>query len=408
MSAPSPSTSLYHRSPAVNTSARGCGRSSRRNAQCVRPALLVVRRTPPPWRPEAAVTTGGEERPTKTPSMHARHFVYCGLILALTLAASPKPTPTPKPQTLRAFVALMLDQAPVNYSNMRGARKSGEVYQIVYNTLPKFAPSCNRCTITNEFAWTGHAENWSLQQRWNAPKMTPAQVQAYLTAQLTPILKGYTLKKSGSADYPTLAWRNGATGLWVSVETFNGGFEPRIGHDLEKPVHMLKSPTVADLQALRNAVANFISLGIGPASNNFLSLRGTGKKDILGDMTYALNVSFGSSLTDCAVNDGSNNSIGISDFSPKWTMQCQTVPMVGTKEQIQPLIHDAMAAALPGGFSVTTGKYLGIDDYRWDNTSTQVAADIDSFAGFTLPNGLVAFGVGIIHFLPAPAATSSP
>lgn len=334
-------------------------------------------------------------------------FLSLGLATTLLVAAA-HPSASPKPQTLRAFVTLMLDRAPGDYHTMRGARKSGEVYQIVYGTLPTFATSCTRCTIANEFAWTGHAENWSLQQRWNTHKMTPAQVQTYLTAQLTPALKGYTFRKTGSADYPTLAWRNEAKRLWVSVETFNGGFEPRIGHDLDKPVHVLKSPTVADLQALRNAIANFISLGIGPASNNFASLRGTGKKDILGDMTYALSVSFGSSLTDCAVNDGSNNSIGIPDFSPKWTMQCQTIPMVGTKDQIQPLIHDAMAAALPGGFSVTTGKYLGIDDYRWDNTSTSVAADIDSFAGFSLPNGLVAFGVGIIHFLPAPAATSSP
>jgi hypothetical protein len=331
-------------------------------------------------------------------------FFSLGLAAALLVAAA-HPSPTPAPQTLHAFVTAMLDQAPVDYSKMRGARKSGAVYQTVYHVLPQFVAHCHQCTITDEFAWAGHAENWSLQQRWNAKKMTSAQLQSYLTAQLTPILKGYTLTKSGSAAYPTLAWRNDAKGLWVSVETFNGGFEPRIGHDLKKPVHVLKSPTAADIQALRNAVANFISLGIGPASNNFASLRGEGKKDIIGDMTYALNVSFGASLVDCSVNDGSVNTIGIDDFSPKWTMQCETVPMVGTKDQIQPLIHDAMSAALPAGFSVTTGKYLGIDDYRWDNTSTSVAADIDSFAGFTLPNGLVAYGVGIIHFLPAPAKT---
>lgn len=334
-------------------------------------------------------------------------FLSLGLATALLVAAA-HPSPTPKPQTLRAFVALMLDQAPVDYSNMRGARKSSEVYQIVYNTLPQFAPSCHQCTITDEFAWTGHAENWSLQQRWNAPKLSPAQVQSYIIAQLTPALKGYTLTKTGSKDYPTLLWHNGAKGLWVSVDTFNGGFYPRVGHDLEKPVHVLKSPTAADFAALRNAVTNFIALGLGPASANFASLRGPGKKDIIGDMSYPLAVSFGSSLTDCSITDGTNNTIGISDFSPKWTMNCQTVPIVATNAQIQPLIHDAMAAALPAGFTVTTGKYLGIDDYRWDNTNTEVAADIDSFAGIELPKGLVAFGVGIIHFLPAPAATSSP
>jgi hypothetical protein len=339
--------------------------------------------------------------------MRAQVLLLCGL-LAFALAAAPKPSPTPKPQTLRAFVVLMLDQAPVDYRNMRGASNGSKVYQIEYKTLPQFAATCHACTITDEFAWTGHAENWSLQQRWYTHKMTPVQVQSYIMAQLTPALKDYELTKTGSAEYPTFLWNNGATGLWVSVDTFNGGFYPRIGHDVEKPVHVLKSPTAADLAALRNAVTNFITLGVGPASGNFASLRGPGKKDVIGDMSYPLAVSFGSSLTDCSISDGSVNTIGIDDFSPKWTMTCDSIPMVGTKDQIQPLLHDAMAAALPGGFSVTTGKYLGIDDYRWDNDSTRVAADIDSFAGIELPKGLVAFGVGIIHFLPKPAATSSP
>lgn len=291
---------------------------------------------------------------------------------------------------------------------MRGARKAGAIYQTQYKVLPQFVSTCRSCTITDEFAWTGHAENWSLTQQWYSHKLTLAQVHSYITAQLSPALKGYTLTKTGSKDYPTFSWHNGATGLWVSVETYNGGFYPRIGHDLEKPVHVLASPTAADLAALRNAITNFIALAVGPASANFASLRGPGKKDIIGDMNYPLAVSFGSSLTDCSISDGTVNTIGIDDFSPKWTMNCNSIPMVATREQIQPLIHDAMAAALPSGFSVTTGKYLGIDDYRWDNTTTQVAVDMDSFAGIELPKGLVAFGVGIIHFLPAPAATPSP
>lgn len=338
--------------------------------------------------------------------MRAPVLLLCGLLVA-TIGAAPHPKPTPKPQTLRAFVVLMLDRAPVDYRTMRGARKDGAVYQVRYKTLPQFVSSCHSCTITDEFAWTGHMENWSLTQQWYTHKLTPAQTQSYIMAQLPPALKGYTLTKTGTKEYPTLLWHNGAKGLWVSVDSYNGGFYARIGHDLAKPVHVLNAPTAADLAALRNAVTNFIALGVGPASANFASLRGPGKKDIIGDMNYPLAVSFGASLTDCSISDGTVNTIGIDDFSPKWTMDCQTVPMVGTKEQIQPLIHDAMAAALPGGFSVTTGKYLGIDDYRWDNTNTEVAADIDSFAGIELPKGLVAYGVGIIHFLPAPAATAT-
>lgn len=338
--------------------------------------------------------------------MNARLFVCCGLLLAMTFGAAPKPKPTPaKTETLAASVALLLAQAPTYYAKMRGARKDADVYRIRYNTLPQFDKSCSKCIITDEFAWTGKAESWSLEQRWNTHKWKPAQVQKYIADQLTPALKGYTLTKSDSKDYPTFTWHNGAKGLWVKVEMYNGGFTPHVGQDLAKPVHELKAPTPADITALRNAVTNFVTLGVVPASSNFATLRGAGKKDMLGDMTYAPNVSFGAVLRNCRIDDDSVNSIGLDDFSPKWSMMCDTIPMVGAKADIEPQIKEAMAQALPAGFAVTTGKYLGIDDYRWDNTNTSVAADIDSFAGLELPDGLVSFGVGIIHFLPKPAST---
>ncbi len=339
--------------------------------------------------------------------MRARLFVHCGLLLALTLGAAPKPAPTatPKTETLRQNVTLRLEQAPVNYANMRGARKDADVYRIRYDTLPQFDKTCYNCIIIDEFAWTGKAESWSLEQRWNTHKWTTAQVQKYITGQLAPALKGYTLVKTGSKEYPTYVWHSGAKGLWVSVDMYNGGFTTRVGQDLPKPVHELKAPTPADISAMRNAVTNFMNLGIGPASNNFATLRTTGKKDILGGMTYAPSVSFGSVLRNCRIDDNSVNVLGLDDFSPKWSMNCDTIPMVGAKADIEPQIKEAMAAALPSGFAVTTGKYLGIDDYRWDNSNTSVAADIDSFAGLELPNGLVSFGVGIIHFLPKPAST---
>ena len=335
--------------------------------------------------------------------MQARALLLCG-VLAFTLGATPHPAKTPAPQTLRSFVVQMLQEAPVDFGNMLGARKESASYHVTYATLAKFASSCASCKIIDEFAWTGHAENWSLEERWTT-SMSAAQVQSYLTSQLTPALKGYTLTKTGSGDYPVFTWRS-TRGFWVSVETFNGGFEPRIGHDLDVPAHVLKSPTAADLQALRNEVTNFIALGVGPASDNFASLRGTGKKDALGEMIYPLTISLGPGLTDCTVNDGTVNTVGIADFYPKWTMTCETVAMVATTAQIEPLIHDAMAAALPAGFTVTTDStVVGLDDYRWDNSGTQVAVEIESFASFTLPKGLTAIGIGIAHFLPAPSPT---
>lgn len=329
-----------------------------------------------------------------------------GLILALTLGVAPKPAPTPAPkETLRSFVEAMLAQAPANYAKMRGARKDGDVYRVRYEPLPQFSKSCYECTITNEFAWTGHPENWQLEQRWTAKSWTSAQLQKYIKTQLTPALAGYTLATTGTKDYPDFTWHNGAKGLWVRVTTFNGGFRPAIGQDLTHSVHELKSPTPADITALRNAVTNFLNLGLGPAADNFASLRSEGKKNELGTMDYPLTVAFGSMLRNCTVTDDSVNTLGLDDYSPKWEMNCETIPMVGARADIEPQIKEAMAAALPSGFTVTTGKYLGIDDYRWDNSSTQIAADIDSFAGFSLPEGLVSFSVGIIHFLPSPAST---
>lgn len=339
--------------------------------------------------------------------MNARLFVFCGL-LVLTVGAVPKPKPSPAhapTQTLHQFVALMLLQAPADYAKMRGERKDADVYRIRYNPATQFAASCYKCVITDEFAWTGHAENWNLEQEWNAHKWKPAQVQKYVADQLNALLKGYTFSKSDSKDYPTFTWHNGATGLWVSVETYNGGLRPRIGQDLAKPVHELKAPTPADITALRNAVTNFVTLGVPPASSNFTTLRTTGKKDELGSMEYAPSVSFGAVLRNCRINDDSVNTLGLDDFSPKWIMNCDTVPMVGAVADIEPQIKEATAEALPSGYTVTTGKYLGIDDYRWDNSNTSVAVDIDSFSGFLLPKGLVSFGVGIIHFLPKPAST---
>ena len=319
-------------------------------------------------------------------------------------AAHAKPTS----QTLRQYVTSMLVVAPSNYGTLRGSQQDRDVYQIRYKLVAAKAKTCNKCVIADEFAWPAHAENWYLEDRWNAPKtLKPAAVVAYVNTQLTPLLHAYTVTKTGSKDYPTLTWRSGAKGLWVTIDTFNGGFTTRVGHDLPKAVHTLAPPTAQDLQNLRNVISNFMTLGIGPASADFLSLRGTEKKSIFGSPEYALSVSFGTMLRNCSISDDSANTLGLDDYSPKFTLECETVPMVGTSAQIEPVINAAMSAALPAGFSATTGKLLGIDDYRYDNADTQVMADVDSFAGFSLPKELVSYGIGIVHFLPKPAPTPS-
>jgi hypothetical protein len=322
-----------------------------------------------------------------------------------TAAHAPKATS----ESLAHYVGSMLAVAPANFAAFRGTQRDRDVYQIRYNVRGARAKSCYKCVIADEFAWPQHAENWYFEDEWTAPKtMAHAKVVAYVNTQLNPLLKGYTRKKTGSDEYPKIVWNNGAKGLWVTADVFNGGFTMRVGHSLPKAAHQLLPPNAQDVAALRNAITNFITLGIGPASQNFATLRSNPHKSILGTPDYDLSVTFGSLLRNCSISDASENTMGLDDYSPKWTMECQTVPMFGTVAQIEPQINSAIAAALPSGFSATTGKLLGIDDYRYDNVDTQVMADVDSFAGFSLPHGLVSFGVGIIHFLPKPPPTASP
>jgi hypothetical protein len=328
------------------------------------------------------------------------------LVLTVLLAALAHASPTPPPETLRAFTANMLGAAATDYAKMRGKRTSAEVYKLEYAlTLPAKA-RCAKCTITDEFAWKGHPENWFLEERWYAKGMSGPAMMAYAKKQLAPIVaKGYVLTTTGSKDYPTLAWRNDRTRMSITINIFNGGFIARVGHDAAKTAHVLATPTADDIAALRNAVTNFINLGVGPASANFTSLRGPAKPSIIGGADYTLSVSFGSLFRNCHISDASENTFKMDDYSPKWLMICDTIPMVGDNETIEAQIKSAMSEALPAGFSTTTGTTLGIDDYRWDNSTTQIAADIDEFGTFSLPKGLVSYGLGIIHFLPKPAKT---
>ena len=116
-------------------------------------------------------------------------------------------------------------------------------------------------------------------------------------------------------------------------------------------------------------------------------------------------------LIKCSVTDASLNTLNVDDYSPKWTMNCETPPMVGTKALLEEPIRAAMQAALPAGYAPTTDRsVLFVDDYRWDNTEAQVAVDIDSFGTYSLPDGLVQINIGVIHFLPksAPSAGGKP
>ncbi len=325
-------------------------------------------------------------------------IAFSGAVCAALLA----PIQASASETLRAFAQRLLVQAPGNFSNVRGTRKDSDDYYVRYVVSSVFARTCRQCTVTDQYAWTAHPENWYLEERWSTPKIwSQAKLSTYVTGQLSPILSAYALHKTGSKDYPTFTWSS-AKGTFVYADVFQNGFTLRVGHDLVRSVHVLLAPSETELAALRAGVSSLVNSGVGSAPDNFESLRtGAGKRDAVGGMEYGINVSFGPMLRQCGVEDDSVNTLGMSDFSPKWTLSCQTPPMVGTLATLEEQVRAAMYDALPSGFTTTTGSLLGLDDYRWDYSYTQVAADIGgSFFTYGLPPGLVQFDVGIVHFLP--------
>ncbi len=309
------------------------------------------------------------------------------------------PLPGRASDVLRTYTHAMLAYAPQNFSALRGIEKQRESYRITYGIARAHAKGCASCSIVDEFSWPHHAENWYLNDEWTVPKSwSHEKTASYIVAQLTPSLVGFDRATSGSKEYPTYRWRNAKTKLWVQVDTYNGGFSTRIGHDLAQPLHTLHEATLDEIDALRDAVSNFVKLGVEAGPTDFTSLRGGGKRDDLGQMAYPLTVSFGSSLTECSVRDLTENVLKLDSFSPNWTLECSTTPMVASPKALEAQVLQAVAAALPGGFSTTTGDDLGLNDYRWDDTSTNVAVDIGSLAGLFLPKGLAQVRIGIVHF----------
>lgn len=329
--------------------------------------------------------------------------------LALVLISTGTTYAAPAPKTLRAFVQRLLVVAPTDFSSARGARKGGGNYYASYTVLARFG-ACTRCKLTDEYSWTGHKESWAIENEWHGAKgSSQAKLIRYVSSQLAPVLATFSLKKTGPADDPTFIWSD-KKNRWVFVHIYNGGFTVRVGHDLVKPVHVLLAPTTQQLAELRAGVSNFVASGVAAATSNFASLRATGKKGLMG-IEHGLLVPFGPMLVKCSITDASLNTLNIDDYSPKWTMNCQTPPMLGTKARLEEPIRAAMQAALPAGYTPTTDKsLLFFNDYRWDNTDSQVAVDIDSFGSYNLPDGLIQLNVGVIHFLPksAPSTGGTP
>jgi hypothetical protein len=319
--------------------------------------------------------------------------IVCLASILVLLGAAAKP---PK-VSLGTFVRSVLPMAADNFTAVRGARYRWDTYYVEYSASPK-AMTCRACKIYDEYARGTYPENWYVDDRWTST-WTTAKNEAYVRAQLAPVLSGYSLHRTVSYSYPTLTYRN-SRNEWVTVDFYKEAFTVRIGHDLAKAVHVLNPPSKIQLQQLSSGASNLMRLALPDAVNNFASLRAPGKtKDILGEDSYPLNASFGSMFKKCDLSNITNG-YGFKDFQPKWVLNCQTVSMAGTKAALEEGVRAAVYAAIPGSFTaVTDASALFLDDYRWDNSDSMVSVNI----GSNESKGVVSFNISIFHFLPKPA-----
>lgn len=300
--------------------------------------------------------------------------------------------------TLPAFVKALLPGAPRNFASMRGAKYDSDTYYVEYTARPIAGTGpCTKCKIYDQYARGTYKENWYLQDGWTST-WTVKKTESWVKAQLAPLLPGFSLHRTVKYTYPTLVW-SGPQNVWVYADFYGKGFTLRVGHDLTKPVHVLRPPTKAQLADLKSASANIIRLAVPAGPDNFSTLRSSAvKKNIFGSNDYGVTTSFGPMFRSCTISDVVNG-FGYKDFQPKWSMNCRTVSMAGTKADLEETVRAAVWNALPSAYtSVTDPSALLLDDYRWDDTSSAQSVSISSYED----NGVVSFEVWITHFLPKP------
>ena len=281
---------------------------------------------------------------------------------------------------------------------MRGATYGSDTYYMEYTVHPNTGMGpCGGCKIYDQYARGAYKENWYLQDGWNSTWTVP-KTENYVKTQLAPLLAGFSLHRTVSYGYPTLVW-SGPHKVWVYADLYSKGFTLRVGHDLTKAVHVLRPPSKAQLADLHSASANIIRLAVPAAGDNFSTLRtSAAKKNIFGSNDYGVTASFGSMFRPCTISHVANG-FGYKDFQPKWSMNCHTITMAGTKADLEETVRSAVYDALPSSFTaVTDASALFLDDYRWDDSNNSLSVSVSSYED----KGTVSFEVWITHFLPKP------
>ncbi|HEY8322420.1 MAG TPA: hypothetical protein VIG46_11590 [Candidatus Baltobacteraceae bacterium] len=331
----------------------------------------------------------------------ARHvWRLSAVALALTaLSLAPGRAASPK---LIAIVKPAVAAAVVNFRPLHTSRSATNHYDYIqYATTSAFARICRYCTVTDAFAGPKNPERWMLGWDWyyHGKQWTPGAIATDAAATLGPVLKGYKLARSMDGARYVLDWE-GPDKTWVYLETNDPevddpGFHINVGHDVAKPINVIKTPPFTAVQRsdITTALTSYLKLGLTDAPNNFTSMRGAAEDPKLFKADhfepYHCAVSFAPGMDDCGIT-------GLLNYSAaKWMLEAQTIAIGGTPEQARAFVHALVVAALPYGYTVESDPIRLMNaDYEWNGPS-----DISISYNSSVTEGKTSFRFTIWHFL---------
>ena len=367
----------------------------------------------------------------------------------------------PPPTTMAAFLRAVLPSASDDFVSLRGAKIESDLPDTIYSGYKLHASTglCSSCRIYDAYGRGTRPETWFVTSIYTEdpsgsddlispfyasaaqPTATPtgsaspeesappgaevpppflrtspppewpiAKTEAYVRSQLTPLLTGFSLRRTSSSgltgeNVPTLLW-HGPHNVWVKAEMYPqmvaGIAKVRliVGHDLTKSAHVLSHATTAQLNQMRDSVRRIIQAAVPAAYGDFSPLRGAASGEDVAGHDYKVTASYGSSFRPCEILDIAAR-MGQSwdrNSSAAWAMLCSTFPTLGTRASLEEIVRSAISAALPKGFtSATDAKNLGYD-YLWrNNEGVSVAIDWGD------PHeDVVSMTLRILRFLPKP------
>ena len=339
-------------------------------------------------------------------------FVWFAFVAALAIAPQTlAAAEVSSDQQLVAIVRQALAAAPTNFVAFQGATLASNGSEIDYKPSPSFAKLCSSCAaegVADLFATASDNERWIAEFKWNVDKSwTQSRLLAYVRSTFAPLVPGASLSQGSNKDGSSwFEWDTGKTPI-LYVATYvdskgQRGILVSVGHFLAQNAHVVRFSrglTSEDRDALVTAVRNYVMLAVGNAGTDFLPLRGKPSTENLpGDKVdyFPANVSFGDLIERCNIAGILYSASDAADSS-HWVFGCSTKAIGGAKAAALSVVHDAVVAALPNRFTLTTASpQSALRNYRWDSNSDQQMVSIDTIDD----NDGTTFLLNVFHFIP--------